>query len=339
MLLRGRRAVFVIGIAVVAVAAALPARTWGASSPDDLQSAGGPVMPSTTTYAIYWLPSGVQFEPSGSDSSYEALIQRFLGDVGDTDFYTILTQYAGASGTIPTNSSTFGGSYLDTTSYPEPGTVSAPLHDADIQAAVSHAMTAKGWTADPAHLFLVYTGYNIQGCHDSGGEQCSADTYCAYHSWFVPSGGTQAVFYAALPDAGGNNGTCLARGAGGTYPNGDASADSEVSLTSKELFAAASDPEGNGWIDPAGADIGDKCDGDFGTIASDGSNVTLNNGHKYLVQREWSNAAGGCALSYLGRDNRATPTLTVVGTATPTPTAIAGRSSRSHWYSFLERAE
>src|SRR5436309_586416 len=76
----------------------------------DLQFHSGNVMPSTTTYAIFWLPPiGGQpshFEPSNSpttntncpgatssDAIYMCLMKRYFSDVGSTSFYNILTQY------------------------------------------------------------------------------------------------------------------------------------------------------------------------------------------------------------------------------------------------------
>ena len=42
--------------------------------------------------------------------------------------------------------------------------------------------------------------------------------------------------------------------------------------------------------------MGDKCVTDYGNILPDGSNVTLN-GHPYILQAEWSDAAGSCAFA------------------------------------------
>lgn len=314
----------------MALVAVLPLQAT-AQTVDSLTSSGGAVMLSSTTYAIYWLPSGATFEPSGSDARYQSLIQRFLNDVGGTAYYNLVTQYPDGSNHAPTTSSTLGGTAIDTTPYPTAGTVAAPLADGDLQAEVTRAMAAHGWSGGRSSLFLVYTGANIQTCLDGSGGQCASDTYCAYHSWFVPAGSSQPVIYAVLPDAGGNNGACLANGtSNAAYPNGDSIADSEVSLTAKELFAAVTDPQGDGWTDSTGAEIGDKCDWDFGTIASDGSNVTLSHGDKYLAPRQWSNDAAGCSLSYapLLRSSRQTPTPAVAGTATPTPVSIPNQGTR-----------
>lgn len=312
---------------LVVIPLVLPDRSEAAATPDNLTSSGGTVLLTTTTYALYWLPAGTHFEPSGSDTGYESLTQRFLQDVGGTSFYSILTQYPDGANTAPANSSTFGGSYVDTTAYPSgKGSQANPLLDADIQSELAAAIAAQHWTVGPGSIVFVYTGNNVQNCTDSSMAQCSWDTYCGYHSSFLQNG--QPVSYAVLPDAGQNGGTCLATdGSGNPYaPNGDATADSAVSLTSKELFAAVSDPQGDGWTDATAAEIGDKCDWTYGPVGTDGGNLTLRNNHRYLVQEEWSNAAGGCALDN-SKIVRGTVTP-VVGTPTPTPAPVANRATR-----------
>jgi hypothetical protein len=79
-------------------------------------------------------------------------------------------------------------------------------------------------------------------------------------------------------------------------PNNDYYADPEINILSHELFEAVSDPLLNAWTDSFSSEIGDKCAWNFGTVNPDGSNLALN-GHKYLVQLEWSNY-NGCVLSY-----------------------------------------
>jgi hypothetical protein len=43
-------------------------------------------------------------------------------------------------------------------------------------------------------------------------------------------------------------------------------------------------------------EIGDKCATAFGALRADGSNITLAHGDRYLLQKEWSNLAGGCTF-------------------------------------------
>ncbi|HET9110480.1 MAG TPA: hypothetical protein VFN78_06630, partial [Ktedonobacterales bacterium] len=66
---------------------------------------------------------------------------------------------------------------------------------------------------------------------------------------------------------------------------------------SHEQFETVTDPETRGWYDgdASGGEIGDKCETNFGSTRWDGSTVTLNHGHAYVLQEEYSNHMGGCA--------------------------------------------
>jgi hypothetical protein len=316
------RCFLVAAIVIAVVVAVFPRHAAGAGSVDNLASGGGAVMLDPTTYAIFWLPAGHTYEPSGSDSAYENLVTRYLTDVGWSSFYNIVTQYTDGSGHSPSAEGSYGGGYVDTTAYPSAGTRQQPLEDGDIQAEVSRAMSAEGWQPGPEHLFLVFTADGTESCDDSSNGQCSWDTYCTYHSSFTQGG--QPVIYAALPDVNSNGASCLARAqlSDSPYaPNGDAVGDGEVSMVSKAQFAAITDPQGDGWTDSTGAEIGDKCDWTYGSVGSDGSNVTLN-GHEYIVQEEWSNDSGSCSLGY-GSPSTRTPVASPTATATSSPAASA----------------
>lgn len=264
---------------------------------------GGPVMHSVTAYAIFWLPSGYQFDsPSvdppytnASDSLYEGLVGRFLGDLSDTAYYSVLQQYPDSSGPAGL-STTFGGSWVDTSPYPNSeGSVANPLQDIDIQAEVARAISLNGWAPrDGNNTFVVFTGLDVYSC---AGSQCSYDEYCSYHSAFGLADG-QTATYAYVPDPGNSNSEpCLATAATGhPSPNGAAFADSAVNLVAHEEFEAISDPAFNGWYNgDLEHEVADQCLWKFGPLASDGSDVVVD-GHPYLVQEMWSNSAGGCYI-------------------------------------------
>lgn len=273
------------------------------NSVTNLSYYGGPVMLTTTTYTIFWAPAG---HPISAD--YQSLINRFFTEVGGSSLYNIMTQYYDNSNHIQ-NSSTFGGTWVDTTPYPHAGSVVDPLRDTDIRAAVLRAQAANGWLPAPNHLFLVYTASGMAECFDS--QDCTPGTlaivYCAYHSHFVQN--TQTILYAFVPYLEAWN-DCRSLV---NSPNGNLDADATISLMSHELFEAITDPQvgpdHSAWYDHNCNDntecgeIADKCEYTYGTIAADGSNVTLGS-HHYIVQREWSNAAftgasySGCVLSY-----------------------------------------
>jgi hypothetical protein len=232
------------------------------------------------------LPSGIHFEPSGSDQRYQTLINRFFNDVGGSSIYQILTQYPDSMSGPPANSVGFGGSVVDTNAYPHAGTASDPLTDQDLQAEIDKIRMEQHWPEGLTNHYFIFTGDQILSCMDPDHKSCSLTEggYCGYHSHFDVQSGP--VIYSVMPTAAPG---CLTTGG----PNGDDVADSEISTASHELFEAASDPLGNAWYDLGGSEIGDKCNQVFGALDSSGGNVTVN-GHEYRVQLEWSNATASC---------------------------------------------
>lgn len=264
---------------------------------------GGPVMHNVTNYAIFWLPEGYHFDtPSidplysgASDASYEALVGEFFRDLSNTSYYSVIQQYTDSAGT-PGLATTFGGAWVDTTPYPDSeGTHANPLQDSDIQAEVSKAMAANGWSPNGGNSeFFVFTGYDVYSC---AGTTCSYDDYCSYHSYFQAADGEDVV-YANVPDPGNSDeGTCLATaGSGGPAPNGGAFADSAVNLVAHEAFESVTDPTFEGWYyQDIEHEVADECLWKFGAVSPDGANILLD-GHGFLVQEVWSDRAGGCYI-------------------------------------------
>ena len=265
------------------------AANGAAAASNNLQYNGGPVEAAgSTNYAIFWEPS-LTAPVNSVSPTYNSLISRFLTDIGGSSLYGVATQYYQVSGGTTqniVNSSTFGGSYVDTSMYPGPA-----LTDAQIQAEVTKVMAAKGWTGGVGHEFFVFTAKNEVSC---AGVECSNAVFCAYHSSFVS--GSQEILYADQPYTGTTPAGCSTP----TSPNGDPDADSTINVVSHELMETVTDPSvGNSnyaWIDSTGQEIGDKCNFTFG--ATDGAGADLYaNGHPYIVQSEWSNRASGCSMS------------------------------------------
>ena len=316
----------------------------------NMVSHGGRIMPTSKTYAIFWLPAGVHFEPpavppatdAGNDTRYENLMIRYFNDVGGSDIYATATQYTGSNGAIA-NNSTFGGSTVDTTAYPAAGTTADPLTQAQLQAEVESVRMSKGWPTGINNEYFIFTGFGIQDCF-SDGTTCSYNNFCAYHTWYDQGGGgDDHVIWANMPDAKSLNtpSTCS-----DFDVNGDSYADVEMSILSHEHLEAITDPEGTksnatppvyggGWfddVDHGAGENGDKCAYSFGITNDIGANIYMN-GNPYKLQREWSNVLGdgattyrGCAMSYQLPDIRK-PVMTFSNTATPT--TIAGNTSDS----------
>lgn len=265
----------------------------------------GPVMHSFTAYLIFWSPPGTSMEP-GNSARFESLVQQYLDDVGGSRFFGLLTQYWDQQGPIR-NSSTVGGVYVDQQPYPHAGTRADPLSDDDVTAEIDRVREQQGWKVTASSAFIVITAYNVQECAKfSNGEVCSfpnsfGQGFCAYHS-FTP----YATEDANTPDfkpyiyiANNYDCTYLPSFNNGPAPYGDQNADAVINSLSHEQFESVTDPQTRGWYDndPSGGEMADKCETTFGALRADGSTVTLNHGHSYVLQEEYSNRAGGCAYS------------------------------------------
>ncbi len=238
---------------------------------------GGPVMVGTANiFAIFWEPTG-----STVSSGYNSLIQRFLGDVHGTTYYTILKQYTQSGGGAP-STARLAGTFVDTRSYP-----SNPMFDSDIQAEVSHAQSVNGWSSSIDNIFMVFTAKNENECFDTTQSQCTFTTFCGYHSFF----GSNTI-YAFLP----YTGTSLAGCGVPRTPNNNIDADSTINVTSHELAEAVTDPLLDAWFDLSGQEIGDKCNFHFDTTNSSNGD-TIMNGHPYEIQTEWDNLRRACRLN------------------------------------------
>jgi len=269
------------------------------STRNNLRHGPGPVMHTTTTYAIFWEPSHLQ---DGSSSSvvanYNSLLNRFLGDVGGTTFYNILTQYYdvnNAAGHIQ-NVSTFGGSYVDTSAYPAANadcrnqgsaTPVDCIGDAQTQSEITKAMGINGWTKSASKLFILFIDPGEDECSSIVGG-CFTTVFCAFHFYY----GSTNQPYAMMPYGGTGQGC----DAGQPSPNNNTDADYEISTMAHELFEAASDPLPNqNWTGPLG-EIGDACAYNYGSFGQDGgrANESLH-GHFYTTQMMWDNKIGNCA--------------------------------------------
>jgi hypothetical protein len=268
----------------------------GIGSAGNLVNHGGPVMHTNTVYAIYWVPSGYTVS-----ANYESLINRYFGDVAadngkTTNVYYSDTQYSDHSGNV-TYSSTFGGSYVDTTALPLSGCVNPPvtvcLSDAQLQSEIAKDVQAAGWTPSPSKEFFLFTAKGIGSCTDVTSTACSFTTYCAYHSWF--GSGSTVTLYANMPYADTSSNTCDS----GQHPNND-EADATLNVTSHEHNETITDEQGSAWYDASGNENGDKCAWNFGTALGSTQSGQYNqviNGHDYYLQQEWSNKSSGCVLT------------------------------------------
>jgi hypothetical protein len=266
------------------------------SSGGNLLYHNGPTMHSNTVYAIYWIPPGYSVS-----SNYVSLINGFFGNVaaasGQTsNVYYSDTQYKdNVNGSI-LYQSTFptSNAVVDTDAFPASGCrdsyTAVCLTDSQIQAEISHEITANGWSSNLGNLFFVFTPKNVGSC---AGSSCAYSYYCAYHSQI--GSGSNATLYANMPYAAFVPSAC----GSGQSPNND-DADSTINVTSHEHNESITDPLGTAWYDRRGNEDGDKCAWNFGASTgstSSGSYNQLINGGTYYLQQEWSNHSSRCVLT------------------------------------------
>jgi len=243
----------------------------------------GVVTGSDKVYLVFW-GSGWSNDPSGE----AALLESFFGKVGGSTWNNSVTQYcqAIASGTSDCSSvslanhaanptGVLGGFWFDNSSAPRKPRQSQLAAEAVRAAANFHNTTAASNTT-VQYVIATATGNSASGFGTS---------YCAWHSSTSSTYGN--IAYTNLPyitDAGascGANFNGLGSKAGITIVEGH-----EFAETETDIF-----PNG-GWLDSGGAENGDKC-----AWSSATANVSFGGG-SFPVQPLWSNANGGCVLSY-----------------------------------------
>ncbi len=272
---------------------------------------GGPVMLTASFYAIFWIPAALQNGgPTGMTAAYAKLQTRFLADFTGHGLASNLTQYYQVVGGITTYIQNATGlakpggladAYVDQAPYPASGctnpvTAGNCITDAQIQAEIKRVMGVKGWTGGLNKIFLLYTSSGEGSCLDSSSTTCAyvPNGYCAYHQFNNSTSPPIIYIYVAWADPNICN-------LGAPPPNGDAAADSAVSVASNEINSAITNPFLTGWSTAAkGTEIADLCEGanTFGTntwtslVPNDANQMW--NGHFYELQQSYDNHAGRC---------------------------------------------
>jgi hypothetical protein len=218
---------------------------------------GGKLLPSSTTYAIWWGSSGF---PADEQTAMPSLLRGF----GGSSYFATADQYMRGG----TATSTYVNAYADTSAPPSHGpSVNTIVNE------VSSVLNAHGLTPDPNAIYFVYTS-NFPKLH-----------YCAWHSAGTIGGVTVQVAY--IPNTTGVTG-CAPPG-GYTAPNGLTQGTQSIAdSTAHEFMEAVTDPvPASGWTDKNGAEIADKCVTFYGGLVTLGKT-------KWELQGEWSNADAGC---------------------------------------------
>jgi hypothetical protein len=298
---------------------------------------GGQTMAGgVTIHAIFWAPPGFKFQGAPAFSlSYTDMISRYFSDLAtdstgtsggtcttsECNDMTVEPQYgfgtafghvtSGAntinfthtSTTFPTGYASSDGVIMDSDPYPAGGCTSpldttACVTDAQVQAEVDKIVQAS--TNQPRglkNMWYVYLPPNVDEC--IAPNVCGTNAFGGYHS--LSDVGHGVTIYAVTPDP------IIATGgiAAGLDPQGNPDAEVVVDITDHEVNEAMTDPEGTGWMDPNGYEIGDKCEfgpqrgTPLGFAADRAPYNQVVGGHKYLTQEMWSGADGGCVQASL----------------------------------------
>ncbi len=246
---------------------------------------GGPVMTTSTVYAIYWQPPGYAM-PAGYANNINQYFKDLQATSGkNTNTYVNATQYyqqSGGTTQYVQNKTTFAGSALDTDPLPPldpvncpdtafaanngppnpPSTTAGCVTDAQVQQEISTVVKQHGWPTNNNTEFFLYTAPDIGTCfpatvsEEQNGVQttvtvplCSFEYFCAYHSAYFDStvSPNNQIIYSNMPFDAQTAGDPLTCDVQ-SYPNGNPS-DPEISTTSHEHSESITDPFGTGWWD------------------------------------------------------------------------------------------
>lgn len=291
---------------------------------------GGNVMAGgITVHTVFWAPSGYSFSgsPGAGAPGYEALVQQFFTDVAhdsgapgtctgsECNALTVLTQYAeGTSagavtpGDYSISYSTAADSIDATDPYPSavdqcasPSGIQTCVTDGQVQSEVDKLIQATPGTPRGLHnLWFVFLPPNVDECITPG--VCGSNAFAGYHS--LSNVGHGVTIYAVAVDP-----LIEVTLPPGSDPNGNPDAEATVDTAAHETVEAMTDPEGVGWMDPNGFEVGDKCETgpQVGTplgYAADGSPYNqVIDGHDYLLQEMWSNDDDGCVQATTSTSN------------------------------------
>ena len=268
---------------------------------------GGGVMHGVTIHTIFWAPAGFPFDgPPAGSRSYEQLIQQFFTDVAHesssgVNAFGVLGEYGDGSGqglySISYNAAADSIDAADP--YPprvhqcaSPSGVATCMTDLELQTEIDHLITTHDPRGRGLHdLWFMFLPPNVDTCTAPG--DCGTTVFAGYHG--LSNVGHGPVIYAVVPDP-------LIEGVVGQGgdPEGNPEAEVTIDTAAHETVEAITDPEGVGWMDPNGLEVGDKCQNGpqagtpLGFAVNGAPYNQVINAHQYLIQAMWSNAGGGC---------------------------------------------
>jgi hypothetical protein len=268
---------------------------------------GGSVMRGVTIHTIFWAPSGYRFDgsPAAGVLGYKQMLQRFFTDVAhdsgsQSNVFSVLPEFADrrGQGHYAITYSAAADSIDVSDPYPpagkqcpSPASVATCVTDLQVQRELDKVIQAHDPSGHGLHdLWFVFLPPDVDTCIQVG--SCGTNAYAGYHS--LSNLGHGPTIYALVPDP-----LIEFTPPPGADPQGNPEAESSIDTSAHETVEAITNPEGDGWMDPNGFEVGDKCENpEDGTplgYAPNGSPYDqLIGGDKFLVQMMWSNARSGC---------------------------------------------
>jgi hypothetical protein len=256
---------------------------------------GGPVMVfSNSVYVIYY---GNNFA-----ATTQPILNDFFVSLNGSPEYGVNGTYnqpPGAAFVPPSYAFTAPSSTtpdsMSGSVYFDSGSQGTSLGSSSIPAIVKNAITSpNGLPVDPNGVYFVITSPDVAV---SG----FCRSFCAYHNHSSTIAPGMSIRYALVPDPGQRCTGCDGNVALGQNitPNGDMAADEMTDSIIHELSETVTDPDISAWYTKNGAENGDLCNYNYGTIktADNGAfyNAVLGK-RNYLIQLIWKNANPGfCA--------------------------------------------
>ncbi|KAI9340585.1 hypothetical protein BDR26DRAFT_861422 [Obelidium mucronatum] len=272
----------------------------------------GPLLSSVNVFPIFY----------GKNTAYMPRLMKFYKDITNSPHLDWLTEYNVPHQPGITRGFVSGSHWENSTT-----TVQTQLQDTDIQKYIHGLITSRKIIPTANSYFPIHfdPAVNIL----AGNQIQSCVSWCAYHSTMNVTGynlpgNVSILSYGVIPDQGGG---C----------RGGCGADSDTfnnlcSVSSHELVESITDPAvGLGlltWYGPNG-EIGDLCNHVHAKM-----NIS---GTVYTVQKEYSNAAGGCVASVPGSPVRNVVTPTTTSTARLGKTTAATTSRKRAFSSTVSK--
>jgi hypothetical protein len=268
-----------------------------------------------TIHAIFWSGGTHQFKPrpSGAPHDYIGMLEQYFTDVAHASTgtsggpctklscvnFTVEPQFAWGTtpghitpGNYSVSYTTSSDAFLDTHAYPpksqqchSPKHISVCLTDAQIQREVNRVISTTGGARGIHNLWYVFLPGGVDECISP--HVCGTNSYSGYHG--VSDLGHGPTIYALGIDA-----SIESPATAGSDPEGFPDAERTIDVAAHEVNEAMSDPEGVGYMDPNGFEIGDKCESNYGhALGHAGPDHAPFNqvisGDKYETQEMWVN--------------------------------------------------